>query len=129
MESLCFAIKSALEMKGREAQVLDVSDFSLCSLIAANFGATNVTSIESSSGDIPMLSAMVAQIGNNLPKENCKFQILNAHFDSLSLEHLQGEPATIVLSEPYYEMLQGWNLACALNYLYILKALKRRNLV
>ncbi len=130
MSKLLSAIETALALKGREAEILDVSDFSLCSLIAANeFGAKKVTSIESSSGDVPMLSATVAQIGNALPKPNCKFQIINAHLEHLRLEHLEGGPADIVMSELYYEMMQVWNLPCALNYYYTLKSLKRRGLV
>lgn len=131
MTKLFSAIKKALDMKGQESCVLDVSDFSLCSLIAATkFGATNVTSIESSSGDTPMLSAMVSQIGNKLPKENCNFQIINAHLESLCLDHIQGkQPADIIMAEPNYDIMQGWDLACAMNYYYIMKSLKRRGLV
>lgn len=128
--NLSQAIKTALEDKGMHASVLDLSDFSLCSLIAATqLEASNITSIESSYGDIPMLSALVTQIGNKLPKEGCNFQIINTHLENLSLEHFQGKPVDIIMSEPYYEILQGWNLACALNYHYIIKSLKQRGLV
>lgn len=128
--SLSQAIKTALDIKGLESCVLDVSDFSLCSLIAATqYGAKNVTSIESSCGDIPSLSARVTQLGNQLPKESCRFQIMNAHLESLSLDHFNGEQADIIMSEAYYEILQGWNLPCALNYYYITKSLKVKGLV
>ena len=130
VSTLCEAIQTALNFKGQDACILDVSDFSLCSLIASKeFDACNVTSIESSCGNIPMLAAQVTQIGNQLPKENCQFQIINAHLESICIEHLHGKQADIIMSEPYYEILEGWNLACALNFYYIVKSLKERGIV
>ncbi len=132
MKNLCDAIKTALSIKGESSYVLDVSDFSLCSLIASvEFDAKNVTSIENSSTDnIAMLSALVSQIGNNLPKDGCCFQIVQAHFDSLTLSNLQKDEAfDVVLAEPYYDIMQSWCIATALNYHYIIKSLKRRMLL
>jgi len=73
------------------ATVLDLSDFSLCGIMASLLGARSVTSVESSSSGLPLAAAKVAQIGNNLPQsydnnksnKNC-FQILQCHAESLT---------------------------------------------
>lgn len=104
-----------------DATILDLSDFSLCSLMAAINGATNVYSLESSSGDLPMTAARVAQIGNNL-----HFQIINAHAESLELLHFGGERVDVVVAEPYYSVLEGWHLQEALNLFYLCRSFKQR---
>ena len=166
IRSLWNGIKYALSCKsngmvGEEgsdsnAVVLDISDFSLCGIIAALLGASNVTSLETSSNEnIPMASARVAQIANNLPlpipattsisidakgeddniviNENDKkknvFQIVQCHAEHLSLDILGGKPANVVVAEPYYEILEGWHLQEALNYYYLLRSLKSRGLI
>jgi protein arginine N-methyltransferase 7 len=123
------AIHKALQVKGKDAVLLDLSDFSLCAGLAAVNGATNVYSVESSSGSLPMTAARVAQIGNNLPRENTRFDILQCHAEQLSLELFEGAPAAIVVAEPYYEILEGWNLQEALNYYYLVRALRVRGVV
>jgi hypothetical protein len=85
--------------------------------------------VESNSGTLPMTSARVAQIGNNLPRENARFDILQCHAEQLSLDLLGGAPAAIVVAEPYYEILEGWNLQEALNYYYLVRALRVRGVV
>jgi len=145
-------IQYALETLQREATtnnstiVLDLSDFSLCGMLASLLGAPNVLSIESSSGELPMASARVAQIGNCLPldEKTTKFQILRCHAESLTNEILRGEitdgdngeelsssPAVVdlVVGEPYYEILEGWPIETALNYFYTVRMLKRKGIV
>jgi len=105
---------------------------SLCtsSLIAAVCsGAKKVTSIESSSGSLPLYSATVSQLANRLPVSDAEYIVLNAHFESILLEHILGGPAQIACSEPYYEVLEGWHLQEALNYFYILRSMKLRGIV
>jgi predicted RNA methylase len=126
LNTLRAGIKYALSKKGLEANCLDVSDFSLCSLFAAKeFRAKNVTSLESSTNNIPMLSALVTQVGNLLPLEGCKFQVVNAHPENLTLNSLFGMSVDVVFAEPYFEMLEGWHLQESLNYFFILRKLKK----
>lgn len=144
-------IREALEQKGKNAVVLDLSDFSLCAILAALEGASRVSSVESSSGVIPNLSARVAQLANGLPKNNdsdaatdnnipSMFQVLQCHAEQLSLELLNGDddgstaaespnPVEVVMAEPYYDMLEGWHLQEALNYFYLVRALKGRGIL
>ncbi|CAB9525208.1 arginine N-methyltransferase 7 [Seminavis robusta] len=141
-------IRHALHEKGKNAVVLDVSDFALCAILAAKMeGATRVSSLESSTGGvIPTLSAKVAQLANGLPSStaNNLFQVLQCHAEQLSLELLNGmdsnnndnddktaaaSPVQIVVGEPYYQMLEGWHLQEALNYFYLVRALQRRGIL
>jgi SAM-dependent methyltransferase len=122
-------IDYALQVKGKDAAVLDLSDFSFCAGLAAVAGATNVSSLESSSGQLPLTSAYVAQVGNNLPLSGARFDILQCHAEDLSLELLGGTAADIVVAEPYFEVLEGWHLPEALNYYYLIRALRARRVV
>ena len=118
------AILYALETKGLDAPVLDLSDMGICALIAAAAQATRITSLESSSGGIPTLAAMIAQIGNNFD-----IQIVQAQAEHVQEEHILGRVAEIVAAEPYYEMLEGWSLQEALNYFYLIRSMKQRGLI
>ena len=142
-------IRAALANKGKDAVVLDLSDFSLCAILAALEGASRVSSVESSSGVIPNLSARVAQLSNGLPRTNENgdaseasksnvFQVLQCHAEQITLELLNGEhgskvespdPVEVVMAEPYYDMLEGWHLQEALNYFYLVRALRRRGIL
>lgn len=129
MNALCAAIGYAIEVKGTKSVVLDISDFSLCSIIASkSFGAENVTSVESASNEILYLSAIVAQIGNQLPQGDTEFKVLQAYAEKLSFNDIGGA-VDIVLAEPYYQILEGWHLQEALNYFYLLKGLKTRGVI
>jgi protein arginine N-methyltransferase 7 len=123
------AIFHALETKGKDAPLLDLSDMGLCAMMAAVQGATRVTSLESSSGTMPTLAATIAQIGNKLPKQGCEFQIIQALAEHITSEYIVGGIADIVVAEPYYEMLEGWHLQEALNYFYLVRSLKMRNVI
>ena len=127
------AIHTALQIKGLDVSIVDISDFSLCAILAALEGATQVTSLETSSGEIPITSARVAQIANGLPlKWNdtiANFQILQCHAEQLTVESLNNHPADIVAAEPYYELLEGWSLQEALNYFYLVRSLRERGLI
>ncbi|KAL7498561.1 hypothetical protein ACHAWT_006432 [Skeletonema menzelii] len=118
------AIQYALETKGMDAPLLDLSDMGICALIAAAAGATRVTSLESSSGGIPTLAATIAQIGNNFD-----FQIIQAQAEHITNAYILGETADIVAAEPYFEMLEGWSLQEALNYFYLVRSMKQRGLI
>jgi len=119
-------ISSVLNKVGLNSLCLDLSDFSLCGILASLHGARSVVSLESTSGELPMIAARVAQIGNELPKESADFQIIQCHSENLTLEVLAGTPAKVVLSEPYYEKLEGWHLQEAFNYYYLLRGLRSR---
>lgn len=127
------AISTALATKGKSVPILDVSDFSLCAMMAAVQGATHVSSLESSTGSIPMLSAQVAQLGNGLPRTDetghTVFQILQSHAENLTLDIFLGKPVQVVMAEPYFESLEGWHLQEALNYYYTVRSLKQRRVI
>jgi protein arginine N-methyltransferase 7 len=126
------AIQYALEIQGRDASFLDISDFCLCGTMAALEGATFVTSLESSSGEIPILSARVSR-ANGLPRtfngKVAQFQIVQCHAANLTHEVLQNKPASIVAAEPHYQVLEGWHLQEALNYFYLGRSLRERGMV
>mmetsp|Transcript_5654 Transcript_5654/g.10723 ORF Transcript_5654/g.10723 Transcript_5654/m.10723 type:complete len:780 (+) Transcript_5654:192-2531(+) len=129
MDVLHLSIEHAIRSKGKKSLILDLSDFSLCSIIAAkSFGAERVISLESSTNQLPTISAIVAQHSNHLPHENCEFQIINAYAEQLTPEIL-GSGVDIVMAEPYYEILEGWHLQEALNYFYLMRSLKQRGVV
>lgn len=109
------------------ASVLDLSDFSLCAILAGKHGA-RVSSVESSTGGVPLLSAYTAQVGNGLT-DGSKFQIIQAYPEQITENELFGGSANIVVAEPYYEKLEGYHIIEALNYYYQLRALKARNLI
>ena len=122
------SIEYAIHEKGQSALLLDLSDFSLVSSLGAlQYGAKNVVSIES--GSLAMTSARMAQLANNLPLDQAKFEILQCHAESLSLELLGGAPAAIVVAEPYYQVLEGWHLQEALNFYNTIQALRSRGMI
>jgi hypothetical protein len=128
-------VKTLLEQRGLNAVVLDLSDFSLCAIISALLGASNVTSLEASSTDLPESTARIAQLSNRLPLPrqgsgtDNSFQIIRCHPEELTADILGGSAADIVVAEPYYEVLEGWVLQEALNFFYIIRGLKRRHVI
>lgn len=122
------AISSRLKQVGLGTLVLDLSDFSLCAVLAALAGGKKILSVESCSGELPLVAARVAQIGNNLPQDGAEFSVLQCHSESLSLSVLGGTPAKMIVSEPYYQILEGWHLQEAINFFFLLKSLKHRGL-
>jgi protein arginine N-methyltransferase 7 len=147
-------VQAALDMIGKDrAIVLDISDFSLCGMMASLLGARKVTSVESSLGNLPLASASVAQLANglvppsqhNLVEEYDRtntFQVIQCHAESLTVGHLHNSEdivvvdgatsallANLVVGEPYYEMLEGWCIEEALNFYYTLRMLRRQNVV
>jgi len=130
IQTLTSSIRYCLAIKGKDCPVLDLSDFGLCGMIAAVSGATKVTSLESSSGTLPTLAATVAQIGNRLPRAGAEYQIIQALPEHIKVEHIAGGAAAeIVVAEPYYEMLEGWSLQEAINYFYLVCAMKKRGVI
>ena len=129
IETLTKAIQHAVNVRGKDAPILDLSDMGLCAIIASLNGATKVTSLESSTGTMPKLAATIAQLGNELPKPGTEFQVLQALAEHITAEHVAGGAAQIVVAEPYYEMLEGWHLQEALNYFYIVRSLKARGVI
>ena len=140
-------IAAALQHKGKDALFLDISDFSLCAMLAAAEGATRVSSVESSTGTVPTTAARVAQLANHLPRNSTDaFQILQCYAEQLTLDILNSsnngsnkdedddaKPSSatvdIIAAEPYYEMLEEWHLQEALNYYYMVQALTARGIL
>ena len=130
IRTLRASIHHCIGVKGQDAPVLDISDFGLCAIIASvSAGAKKVTSLESSSGTLPILSAKVAQIGNHLPWPRSEFQIIQAQAEHILQGHIAGGAAEIVVCEPYYEMLEGWHLQEAMNYFHLIRSLKKRGVI
>jgi protein arginine N-methyltransferase 7 len=122
------SIGSVLSTMGSDELVLDMSDFSLCGVVAALSGAKRVVCLESSSLELPMMSARLAQLGNRLPSDGSTFEILQCHSEQLSLEVIES-CASLVVAEPYYEMLEGWHLQECINYFFLLRSLSNRDLL
>jgi hypothetical protein len=126
------AIESALQQRGSDALVLDVSDFALCTCLAATAGAKRVISLESScTGQhlAHMAARAIERIQQQRKSRDCRYEILQCHVEDLTLDLLGGSPVDVVVSEPYYEMLEGWHLQEALNYYYTLRFLRTRELL
>ena len=130
------SIDAALNSIGKDnACVLDVSDFSICGIMAALLGAGKVTSLESSTGpySLATASACVAQLGNNLlPSSSSdeKFRLIQCHNEQVTSEVIVGQrSANIVVAEPFYTLLEGWTKQEALNLFYTLRGLKHRRAV
>ena len=120
------AVMCALEKKGKNAPLLDLSDMGLCGLIAAVAGkATCVTSFESGNAT---LAATIAQLGNALSPDN--FQVIQALSENVTIDYIAGgKAAEIVVGEPYYGTLEGWHIHEALNYFYHIRSFKSRGLI
>ena len=125
------SIQYCLNAKGGlESPVLDLSDFGFCALVAAQLGARSVTSLESSSGNVPTIAATIAQIGNGLPKPGAAYQVIQAQAEHIAVEHIAGgSPAEIVVAEPYYEVLEGWHVQEALNFYYLVQSMRSRGVI
>eukprot|EP00934_Nitzschia_sp_Nitz4_P001340 Nitzschia sp. Nitz4//scaffold165_size50357//31700//36390//NITZ4_007023-RA/size50357-processed-gene-0.9-mRNA-1//1//CDS//3329538138//1340//frame0 len=116
-----------LQQMGNDSVVLDVSDFSLCAMMAALSGALNVASMEASSSALPEMTARIAQLSNKLlSQDGKKFQLVRCHPEHMSLAALDGSLASVVLAEPYFEVSEGWPVHDAINYFYILRGLRNR---
>jgi predicted RNA methylase len=127
-EVLRNAVLCAINEKGTDARLLDLSDMSLCALIAVLAGkATCVTSLES---NMAILAATISQIGNQLPHEGATFQIIQCLSENVTIDYIAGQcPAEIVVAEPYYQMLEGWHIQEALNYFYLVRSFRVRGLI
>ena len=129
ISTLTAAIRYCIDAKGRDESLLDLSDFGLCAMIASVCGARKVTSLESSNGTLPTLAATVAQIGNELPRKGCDFQVIRGLAEHISRENVFNRAAEIVVAEPYYEMMEGWHMQEALNYFYTVRSLRKRGVI
>ena len=75
----------------------------------------NVTSLESSTGNLPTVAATVAQVGNGLPWAGAKFPVVHGLMEHISADNVIGGAAEIV---PYYEILEGWRTSrrCSITF-------------
>eukprot|EP00956_Cyclotella_meneghiniana_P001802 scaffold1963_cov63-Cyclotella_meneghiniana.AAC.5 len=121
------SILHAIDKKGTNASVLDLSDMGICAIIAAVAGkAKCVTSLESG---MATLAATISQLGNGLPYNESIFQVIQALSENVTIDYIAGGPAEIVLAEPYYQLLEGYHIQEALNYYYLIKSFKTRGLI
>ena len=113
-----------------ERSVLDVSDFSLISLMAAKMKFKNVTSIESSANPAVALSSFrTAQLGNGMTNPE-EFQILQASSEAVGCKDLLGgKPANVIVGEGWYEKMETNIVWGFLNYYYIIRGLRRRGAI
>lgn len=125
------AIDAAIAVKGQNATILDLSDFSLCAAIAGrSCGARRVFSLESCYGELPVTAARVCQMGNKLPlTSETTFEILQCQAEQLTIEVIGGEGVGIVVAEPYYQVLEGWHVQEALNYYCLIRSLFKRGVI
>ena len=130
IRTLTAAIRYCIDARGRDAPLLDLSDFGLCAMIASvSGGARTVTSLESSTGNLPTVAATVAQVGNGLPRAGAEFQVIHGLVEHISADNVIGGAAEIVVAEPYYEILEGWHIQEALNYFYTVRSLVKRGVI
>ncbi|KAG7357035.1 hypothetical protein IV203_001723 [Nitzschia inconspicua] len=127
-------VKEALDKVGHaKAIVLDISDFPLCGMMAAMLGAAHVTSLESSSTDLPYMSAKVAQVANGLSPQNYhpdNFVVARCHPENLTTSILAANTrSNVVVGEPYYEFLEGHPVQEAFNFYNIFCMLKEKKVV
>jgi hypothetical protein len=132
--NLLKAVEEVLERTGGvfKASVLDISDFPFCGIMAAILGACHVTSLESSSTNLPYAAAKVAQVANKLIPENHsdKFLIVRCHPEQLTTSVLAGNVhPNVIVGEPFYEFLEGHSVQEALNFYNILAMLKDKNVI
>lgn len=116
-----------------KSAVLDISDFPLCGMMAAMLGARHVTSLESSSTDLPYISAKVAQLTNGLVPEHYQpdnFLVARCHPEHLTTSVLAANTrSNIIVGEPYYEFLEGHAVQEALNFHNIVCMLKDKKVI
>lgn len=122
--------KSSLVSESSETArlILDVSDFSLLSLMSSKFGAKDVVSVENSDNGLPLTAAKLVQLGNNIQEH---LEILQCRNESL--QHAIGSKSStrvdLVLGEPYYEILEGWHLLEALNFYWTIQYFRTQDLI
>ncbi len=105
IRTLTATIRYCIDARGRDAPLLDLSDFGLCAMIASvSGGARNVTSLESSTGNLPAVAATVAQVSNGLPRAGAKFQVIHGLAEHISADNVIGGAAEIVVAEPNYNI-------------------------
>lgn len=99
---------------GKDLECLDISDGSLCALIAAAKGCQHVTSIESKSFS-SLLSDQIAN-GNDLGD---RIQVLECGCKGIELEHLHGQrKVDLLMAEPFYYAMQNLTIWQAVNFWY-----------
>ncbi|KAG7399407.1 Protein arginine N-methyltransferase 7 [Phytophthora boehmeriae] len=96
----------------RTISCLDISDGSLCALLAATYSeVSSVTSIESKEVSARIFDQILSYNGVNV-------QVLNSGVKGLLTEHLQGEPSSVdlLVGEPFYYSMQNLPLWQAFNF-------------
>ncbi|RLN52260.1 hypothetical protein BBP00_00009682 [Phytophthora kernoviae] len=96
----------------RPISCLDISDGSVCALLAATHSeVSSVTSIESKEVSARIFDQILGYNGVNV-------EVLNSGVKGLLTEHLQGEPSSVdlLVGEPFYYSMQNLPLWQAFNF-------------
>ncbi|CAK4157014.1 unnamed protein product [Aphanomyces euteiches] len=110
------AIQSNIARLGYERPIscLDISDGSVCALLAASLGVEATTSIESKEVSSLIFGQLVSHHGLD-----DKLSALCCGVKGLLVEHLQGEiPVDLLVGEPFYYAMQNLPIWSALNFWY-----------
>ena len=135
MEKLRSAVTSGFQLKqgSKTCEMLHLGDMSLGAIMggvqAEELGiSTKITSLESSSGNLPTVAATIAQIANKFPRPGSKFEVLLGHAENFAIAD-GDDPPSFVCAEPYYEILEGWHIQEALNLFYKIRVLRRKGVI
>uniref|UniRef100_K3X5J8 Protein arginine N-methyltransferase domain-containing protein n=1 Tax=Globisporangium ultimum (strain ATCC 200006 / CBS 805.95 / DAOM BR144) TaxID=431595 RepID=K3X5J8_GLOUD len=106
--------KTDRQQDNEDLACLDISDGSLCALLAASQGVANVTSVESKD----VSARIFQQILDNQPTASeTQVEVLCCGCKGLLPDHLQGgKPVDLLLGEPFYYSMQNLPLWQAFNF-------------
>lgn len=100
----------------KELACLDISDGSLCALLAASNGVRNVTSVESKDVSARIFQQIMDGNAHAMDSES-DVDVLCCGCKGLLPEHLKGEqPVDLLVGEPFYYSMQNLPLWQAFNF-------------
>ncbi|GAB9473328.1 hypothetical protein Gpo141_00010482 [Globisporangium polare] len=110
------AVKTLKQQReGQELACLDISDGSLCALLAASNGVRHVTSVESKDVSARIFQQILD--GNAHAMADTDVDVLCCGCKGLLPEHIRGEqPADLLVGEPFYYSMQNLPLWQAFNF-------------
>jgi type III protein arginine methyltransferase len=127
-----------------EMAVLDLSDSSLCAIIAAQAGAQNIYSLESSTNSSSQgnNTLEICRIMAQMAQCTTEIKILPCHAEQLTLDLFRSESSNnngesfktstsidLCVAEPYYEVMEDWPLIQALNLYFMTRSLRKRGIL
>jgi hypothetical protein len=142
MSLLRRAIGKAVKHHGSapEMTVLDLSDSSLCALLAAQAGAQNIYSLESSTAASTQGNNVleICRVMSQMAECTTEIKILPCHAEQLTLDLFRRstseQPETsgsvdLCVAEPNYQVMEDWPIVQALNLYYTVRSLRRRGIL